>query len=318
MIKILVPLDGSDLAEQALTHATAIAQSFESETFLLRVLTVDGDSIRSAVDAVDWQLHRQQARAYLERRAEELRHEGLEASWNLEEGKVADQVLSFAKLHNIDLIVLTTYGRGGIGQFERGGTAQKIVSAASVSVLVVHPLHGESNDRDFRYRRIMVPIDGSTGSQWALTMASAIAQIHHAELLLVQVVQEPCFPCAVPMVRENRELLERMTKICRTEATKRTHELRSRLPVNLHVETEIVVSKDVQHTLNEIAEAKDVSLIVLSAHSDQQGSRWQYGPVPEFMLAHASKPILVFEHPDNTSVSKFRSTYLIHEIADAG
>ena len=194
MIRILVPLDGSDLAEQAITHATAIARSFESEVLLLRVLTVVGDSVSSAIDSVDWQLHRRQAQAYLERQVRDLTNQGFKVGCHLEEGKVADQVLSFASQNNVDLIVLTAYGRGGIGQFERGGTVQKIISAARISVLAIHPIHGISDDRDFHYRRIMVPVDVSAGSQWALTLASAIAQIHHAELLLVHVVTSPGFP----------------------------------------------------------------------------------------------------------------------------
>ena len=67
-----------------------------------------------------------------------------------------------------------------------------------------------------------------------------------------------------------------------------------------------------------IAEDRDASLVVLSAHSDQQSPDWHYGPVPEFMLAHSSKPILVFQQQGMSSVSKFRSTYLIDEHADAG
>ncbi len=318
MIRILVPLDGSDLAEHALTHATAIARSFESEVLLLRVLTVAGNSVRSTVDSVDWQLHRRQAQAYLERHVEELKNQGIKVNGYLEEGKVADQVLCFAHQNNVDLITLTAYGRGGIGQFDRGGTVQKIVSAAHVSVLVVHPVHGISNDRDFRYRRIMVPVDVSTGSQWALTLASAIAQIHHAELLLVHVVHEPRLPRSARTTRESRELVERITTISGMDATKRMQELRNQLPANLQVETEIIVSKHVQYALNRIAEDRNVSLVVFSAHSGQQSPDWQYGPVPEFMLAHSNKPILVFQQQDQSSVNKFRSTYLIDERADAG
>ena len=318
MIKILVPLDGSDLAEQALTHATAIAQSFESEVLLLRVLTVASDSVRSAVDSVDWQLHRRQAQAYLDRHVQELRARGIKVGAHLEEGKVAEQVLSFAHQNNVDLITMTAYGRGGIGQFERGGTVQKIISAARISVLIIHPVHGISDNRDFHYQRIMVPVDVSAGSQWALTFASAIAQVHHAELLLVHVVPEPRLPYAARMTRESRELIERMTRISGMDATRRMQELRNQLPANLEVETEIIVSKHVQYALNRIAEDKNASLVVFSAHSDEQSPDWHYGPVPEFMLTHSKQPILVFQRQGMSSVSKFRSTYLVDERADAG
>jgi len=310
MIKILVALDGSELSEQALLHAAAIGKSFDSELLLLRVISADEKGVRSAVDAVDWQLHRRQAEAYLIRLTEALRAAGLNTSWRLEEGNAANRLICFTRQNDIDLIILGALGRSGIGQFARGGTVQKVVSAATTSVLIAAPVMEDEQFSDLHYKRILVPVDGSCGSKWALNMATAIAEIHDAELILVQMIARPEFQTTMPNLREKQDLLEKIIRINRMEAEHHMRELKAKLPANLKVTTEIIVTDHAPHAINEMADARDVSLVVLSAHSDRHTSGWRYGPVPEFLLAHTNRPILVFQHASSLVASKFRSIYL--------
>lgn len=310
MIRILIALDGSELAEQALLHGAAIGSSFDSELVLLRVLSTDETGIRSTVDAVDWKIHRRQAEAYLDRQTEELKAVGLNASWRLEEGNVANRLTCFAHHNNIDLIVLGALGRSGVGPFSRGGTVQKVVSATTTSVLVATPIMGIGKLGESIYERILVPVDGSCGSQWALSMATAIAEIHDSELILMQAIETPEYWTAVPNFREKQDLMDKFVRISRMEAEWRMQELRTKIPANLEVTTEIVVTGNVPHAVNEIAETRDISLVVLSAHGDRNPSAWSYGLVPEFLLAHTNRPVLVFQHDNGMAISKFRSVYL--------
>lgn len=310
MIKILIALDGSELAEQALIHGIAIGSSFESRFILLRVISNDANGVHSAIDAVDWQLHRRQAEAYLERQTEKLKAAGLDASWELEEGDAANRLICFAQQNNIDLIILGALGRSGMGQFARGGTVQKVISTATTSVLIAAPVLDQEDPGEMVYRRILVPVDGSGGSQWALNIATAIAQIHDAELILVRAIERTELQTTVPDSRETQYLMEKVTRINRMEAERHMQELQAKLPAGLKVTTEITVTNRAPHAINEIADARDVSLIILSAHSDKHASGWHYGPVPEFLLAHTKRPILVFQHDSGLAASKFRSIYL--------
>jgi nucleotide-binding universal stress UspA family protein len=310
MIKILIALDGSELSEQALLHGAAMAHAFESELVLVRVLSIDETDARSAIDAIDWQLHRRQVEAYLERRAEELKATGLKVSWKLEEGRVAERLISCAKQNKFDLIILGALGRSGISAFARGGTAQKVISAATTSVLVAPP--GKSSERTGKlaYNRILVPVDGSRGSQWVLNLASAIAEVHDAELILMQAIETPELWAAVPDARETRELRESIIRANRAEAERQLKVLKATLPNNLQVKSEVVVTDYVPHAISQVADARDVSLVVLSAHSDRHTSGWHYGPVPEFLLTHMQRPVVVFQHGSDMAANNFRSIYL--------
>jgi nucleotide-binding universal stress UspA family protein len=315
MIRILIALDGSELSEQALRHGVAIARAFESTLVLVRVLSTNETGARSATDAIDWQLHRRQAEAYLERRAEELKATGLEVSWKLEEGRVAERLICYCKQHKIDLIILGALGRSGIGSFARGGTAQKVISSATTSVLVAPPAADQEDTGKVAYKRILVPIDGSYESQWALTMASAIAEIHDAELILMQAIETPGLWTSVPNAREHRELRESIIRTNRAEAERCLKTLQARLPNNLRVISEVVTTNHVPQAISQMADARDVSLVVLSAHSDKYPSGPHYGPVPEFLLSHMNRPVVVFRHGAEIAVNNFRSIYLPENIA---
>jgi nucleotide-binding universal stress UspA family protein len=318
MIKILIALDGSELSEQALLHGAAIAYAFESELVLVRVLPIDETGAPSAIDAIDWQLRRRQVEAYLERRAQELKATGFKVSWKLEEGRVAERLCCCAKQNKIDLIVLGAFGRSGISSFARGGTAQKVISAATTSVLVAPPGKYSGRTGDFAYKRILVPVDGSYGSQWVVKMASAIAEIHDAELILMQAIETPELCTGMPDARETRELRERIIRTNRAEAERQLKMLMVTLPSNLRVTSEVVVTGHVPDAINQMADARDVSLIVLGAHSDQHTSGWHYGPIPEFLLSHMDRPVVVFRHGSDVVTSNFRSIYLPDNHANAG
>jgi nucleotide-binding universal stress UspA family protein len=310
VIRILIALDGSELSEQALRHGAAIAHAFESKLVLVRVLSTNETGMRSATDAIDWQLHRRQAEAYLEGRTEELKATGLDVSWKLEEGRVAERLICCCKQNNIDLIVLGALGRSGIGSFARGGTAQKVISAATTSVLVAPPAIDPEGTDKIAYKRILVPVDGSCESQWALTMAAAIAQIHDAELILMQAIETPELWTAVPDAREMRELRDSIIRTNRAEAERRLKTLQASLPNNLRVRSEVVTANHVPQAISQMADALDVSLVVLSAHSYKYPSGPHYGPVPEFLLTHMNRPVVVFQHGPDMAVNNFRSIYL--------
>jgi nucleotide-binding universal stress UspA family protein len=318
MLRILIALDGSENSEQALLHGAAIGRCFESELLLLRVISMDHTGIRATVDAVDWQLQRQQAASYLARQTEKLKSAGLNASWTLEEGNAADRIICCARQNNIDLIVLGALGHTGPGQFTRGGIAQKVISAAPTSILVGPPPVTSVQKVDSPdYKSILVPVDGTSGCQWILNMAAAIAAVHGAELILMQAIQKPQLWTTFADVREKRELLDQLMRISRMEATSSMQELKATLPPNLKVATEIVVTDNVANSINDMANTREVSLVALGAHSGASDSGCHFGMVPEFLLAHANRPVLVFQHDNSVAVSNFRSIYLQEQQANA-
>lgn len=141
--RILVPLDGSDLAEQAFPVALALARSNAAEVVLLRAIQPLSDRELALVFA-NWgsrdEIYQQQhtaAEGYLKDRADELRSAGLESAIIIEEGYPAEVILDAGESQNIDLIVMSTHGRSGLSRWVYGSVADKVMRRAADPVLLV-------------------------------------------------------------------------------------------------------------------------------------------------------------------------------------
>ena len=137
--RIVVPLDGSPLAEQALTHATAQAEHFEAEIVLLKVLEPLPEATVTSPASVQRaeQLSAQLARDYLERVAERIRDEGIAVEIVLLEGKPYVEIVRFAAGPEVDMIVMSTRGHSGWSRWLLGSVADRVVRGATVPVLLV-------------------------------------------------------------------------------------------------------------------------------------------------------------------------------------
>jgi nucleotide-binding universal stress UspA family protein len=141
--RILLPLDGSDLAEQAFPVALALGKSNAAEVVLLRAIQPLTDRELALVFA-SWgsreEIYQQQdaaARTYLDDLVDELRSSGLESSTVIEEGYPAEVILDAADSQGIDLIVMSTHGRSGLGRWVYGSVADKVMRRAAQPVLLV-------------------------------------------------------------------------------------------------------------------------------------------------------------------------------------
>lgn len=137
--RILVPLDGSKLAEQALPHAAVHAAQFGAEIVLLKVLEpLPEPSMagRGAVRSAETETARL-ALAYLEGVASGLREQGLPTKTATSEGKPYWEIVRFAEESGTDLIVMTTRGYSGLSRWLLGSVADRVVRGAAVPVLLV-------------------------------------------------------------------------------------------------------------------------------------------------------------------------------------
>ena len=138
---IVVPLDGSNLAEQILARIVPLAKLEEAEITLLHVLTPSEDAYENGDRTVPWWEKRVAgAQAYLSRRAAAIRAQGVTATIEVVVGeKVADAVTDYARTQGADLIAIATHGRGGLTRILRGSVADGVTKSAMSSTLVFHP-----------------------------------------------------------------------------------------------------------------------------------------------------------------------------------
>ena len=144
---ILIPLDGSALAEYMLTHATALGRLIQAEYTLLQVIEpvsmgYGTELYGVAVDTQAIEQLRTQAQAYLDRRAVGLRADGLRVQTAAVIDLAATAILNYAHEHAVDLIALATHGRTGLARWLVGGVADKVIRSATVPVLLHRPQGG--------------------------------------------------------------------------------------------------------------------------------------------------------------------------------
>lgn len=295
MVRMLVALDGSHLAEVAIGHAAALAQSFESELHLLTVIERDSDPDKP-FDGFDWELRRTHAEAYLHRLQNELIRQGIEVFRHVVEGHPPTEIISFCERHEINLMFLSAYGIGGVTQFPCGSTVQKVIARAGLSAMVVRlEAPSATSIEPARYRRILVLLDGSRRSDWVLSLSARLAQAHGAELSLLQVNQEPKVTQRVLTNPRGRKLVEELAEMNTLDSLRHMEEVKAQLPTSTKVRSRVLVASEVPPVVEEIARTDDVDLVVLCAHGMSDSDYWLYGPVSETILAHTSRAVLVFQ-----------------------
>ncbi|HEU5099135.1 MAG TPA: universal stress protein, partial [Roseiflexaceae bacterium] len=177
MKTILVPLDGSALAEQILPTVSMLASTLRANVHLLRVIADDqGEQIVTEMNArafpsvgpLTVQLQREQrawdflmqgAESYLAGLATQLREAGIHVQSEVRPGIAAEQIVAVAASVPAALIAMATHGYSGLRRWTLGSVADKVVQAATVPVLVVR---GVAEPRPApALDRILVPLDGS-------------------------------------------------------------------------------------------------------------------------------------------------------------
>jgi nucleotide-binding universal stress UspA family protein len=151
---VLVPLDGSEASERALPHAQSLADAFGARVHLLQVISLSheheaahgggGDSPLVAEYSLD--LARQitagrqtRAEKYLEATAARLEGNGIQVETSVRQGSALENIATFVAEHGIDLIVMSTHGRGGLQRFLVGSVTDRLIRSSHVPVLAIPP-----------------------------------------------------------------------------------------------------------------------------------------------------------------------------------
>jgi len=138
--KILVPLDGSELAKKALDEAEKLAKNFDAEIILFQVvpfMPIYGSPELVTPLIVD-EKQKEAAEKYLVNLAEELKKIGFMVTAVVRTGQqVAVEIIDFAKESGVDLIVMCTHGRSGISRWVLGSVALKVLTRAETPILLI-------------------------------------------------------------------------------------------------------------------------------------------------------------------------------------
>jgi nucleotide-binding universal stress UspA family protein len=289
---ILVPLDGSALAECVLPHVIALATLRDARVTLLRVLEEpDRGPFSRPLDA---HLDNVIARAYLGEVAGRLSGAGLLVETATSSGPAAAEIVAYAQQNEVDLIVMSSHGQGGLSGWNTGSVVQKVAARAYRSMMIVRAYAPASSEGGIvTYRCLLVPLDGSRRAECVLPMAVSLARAHDAELVLAHVVRKPEIPDRLWADEEELGLCEQLAACRQRRAERYLEEVRKHLVVDAKVELE--ADADVPGALQSLAEARPFDLIMMSAHGYSGSPRRIYGNVTTSLIGYSSMPLLVVQ-----------------------
>lgn len=185
--QLLVPLDGSMLAEAAIPVAAELSRKLQAEVTLLHVIE------KNAPEEVHGQRHLTQeedAKAYLESIAKTKFASSTRVTFHVhteEVSQVAHSIVEHSGEFAPDLIILCAHGEGGIHDFVLGSIPQQVIAAGSIPVLLLQPEEGDEIWTG-SFERLLVALDGEPEHDASLNIASELAQEIGAGLHLVRVV----------------------------------------------------------------------------------------------------------------------------------
>jgi nucleotide-binding universal stress UspA family protein len=312
--QIMVPLDGSPLADLAIPTAAAIARRTGAELHLLAVhrpaaVTMFGAGM--AVEVVGTyeeldRLGREELESHLRRTRLDVAAGGVTAHRVLLEGvgPVCEQLDAYADAHGIDLVVMTTHGRGAMGRFFMGSVADGLLRAGGRPCLLLRsatateeaaPPTAEQAEAGFA--RVLVPLDGSLEAEHAIDGALDVVRPEAVELVLAQVVVP--LPWLVPTLPPNGAdwtggaMLERERLageyLDALVARLGARGVRARALVRIHHSPPAAIL--------DLLAAERIDLLAVSARRRGAADRLLLGSVIDKLVRHAPVPVLVARVP---------------------
>jgi len=282
--RVLVPLDGSELAERAIPYAQAIAKLRGSEVVLFTV------SIASAE-----QLDRPM-KAYLELKVKELQKMGLKTSLAVAYGNVPEEIVGYASGNNIDLIIISTHGYSGIKRWVLGSVARKVLYGTGVQVLLVKSKAPKASQVELN--KILLPVDGSPFSETPIPFIEQLTKGTGAEIYLTLVCEPPLVPSygdhpINPTWEQHRDAV---WKEERQQAADYLKKMENRLvKEGVKVKAQVLPGElgRVGETILQAAEKEKVDLIAMATHGRSAVSRWVYGGVANRIAEQSVQPVLL-------------------------
>ena len=295
---ILVPLDGSLLAECVLPHAIAIARAFNARIILLRVLEknqVNGSA--QIFDLLNWQIKKTEAKLYLEKISARLLKSQLKIKATVLEGLAAESITEFAENQGVKLIILSSHGRSGLSQWGISSVTQKVIFSAPTSILIIRAHQQIANElMEQPYRQILVPLDGSQRAEYALPLITLLARFHKSRTHILHVVKTPEMARQMPPVQDDVDLSNRIVARNQEEAIRYLEQVESRSHLDgIDVQTHLITSDNAAAALHGLVEQENIDMVALNAHGYSGNIQWPYGSMVVNFILYGKVPLLIVQ-----------------------
>lgn len=303
---ILVPLDGSAFAEQALAVAGALAARAGARLVLATVHAAEATAPFAAPSPVGETPTGEGAGSL-----EEYVHDtaaavaeryGIETIARVLDGPVVESLIHEIRRGGADLVVMTTHGRSGLSRAILGSVADGLVRGIHRPILLIRPAEGKAGERaareTHRFRRILVPLDESELSVRVLPYATEIARLDDAELVLFRAV-----PPIIPLdhataghgIVIDETDFEYREEAAKTELARIANGLRDQ---GFEVDTRVVRHVQADVAIADAVRQTGAELIAMATRGHGGVARFLLGSVADQVLRAAPAPLLVVRPPE--------------------
>ncbi|HEY33597.1 MAG TPA: universal stress protein [Dehalococcoidia bacterium] len=296
---ILVPLDGSELAEVALPYAEELAVRLGIGIKLLRVVTLPVYSEPTGgVYAVEQEIAlRSGAKDYLEKVSHSLEAKGIAVQPDIKYNAAAEGIVDYAARDEIGLVVVATHGRSGVMRWALGSVADRVLRGTEKPVMLIRAIgqHPAAPEQGI-IKKILVPLDGSPESEAVIPHVAWLASGLGADVILFQALAGGYHTITAKgyeyTVYPEQQLasdkafaedyLTRVGKQFKEKGAKPGAEVRP---------------GDAAEEIIEFADEVRADMVAMSTHGRSGVGRWIFGSVAEKVLHEGNNPLLLVRSP---------------------
>jgi nucleotide-binding universal stress UspA family protein len=295
--RILIPLDGSELAQIVLPYAEKLAKALGSQLILIYVSESDEDKYHHM-----HQFYLQQMAEAAKRDAERFQdRQGagtIKVNSVIMVGDPAGEIVEYAAKQDIGLIVMSTHGRSGIKRWAMGSVADKVLRATRQPIALIRAKGARPDMLGERtiLSKILVALDGSKESEAVIPHIEELASKLQAEVILLQVIAPDyhIYAAGGPEYGVYAEQqIESMKKFARDYLEEIITGLKRR---DIAAKAEIILGTAAETIIN-FADQTNASLVAMTTHGRSGVGRWAIGSVAERVLRAGNTPLLLVRSP---------------------
>lgn len=284
--RVLVPLDGSNLAELALPYAEELAVAFSSEVVLLHVSESGEDQYR----------HMHQL--YIEELVGRMKDRINKVTPLVLSGRPAEQITDCAWRRKVGLIIMASHGRSGVMSWALGSVASRVLHVTKTPVLLIKVVKPpQKTPGKHLLNRILLPLDCSEAGGAAIPYVQELSDRLESEVILLRVVlagQHVRTVGGLDYILYPEQDLELVKAEAREYLDKVYHRLKGEKG---KVRVELKVGGDVAQEILKFAEKANASLIAISAHGHSGIGKWVFGSTASKIMEASKIPVLLVRAP---------------------
>jgi nucleotide-binding universal stress UspA family protein len=304
--RIIVPLDGSELAEVALPYAEELASRLKTEAILFQVVP-KAYHVYGAYEAVaqvpytdeEMKPLKASAQGYLEKVSSRLEGKGINIRSEVTVGSAASEIIKLADEANTGIVTMSTHGRSGISRWALGSVADKVARGTKCPVAFIRAKGARPDVREKDILdKALVPLDGSKESEAVIPYIEELALKLEVEVTVLHMLapdryiySEAQFKQIGSLKESAKDYIERVAAQLKQKGIVANAEFRE---VTQGAEAEEIIR---------LADETRADIVAMSTHGRSGIGRWAFGSVADRVLHEGNTPLLLVR-PVNTGQDK--------------